>query len=47
MSLAFKGPQEVGSVCGTRDVIVDLKREISTLRQRVLEVRPDVRGSPE
>ncbi|MBX5021243.1 hypothetical protein [Rhizobium lentis] len=35
--------QEVGSVYGTRDVIVDLKREISALRQRVFEVRPDVR----
>ncbi|MEK1908158.1 MAG: hypothetical protein AAAB13_20490 [Pseudomonas sp.] len=36
--------QEVGSVYGTRDVIVDLKREISTLRQRVFEVRPDGKG---
>lgn len=32
--------QEVGSVYGTRDVIVDLKREVSTLRQRVFEIRP-------
>ncbi|MGO6879492.1 hypothetical protein ACC734_16805 [Rhizobium ruizarguesonis] len=39
--------QEVGSVYGTRDVIVDLKREISALRQRVFEVRPDRRAAPE
>ncbi|MBX4921014.1 hypothetical protein HJA76_15080 [Rhizobium bangladeshense] len=39
--------QEVGSVYGTRDVIVDLKREISTLRQRVFEVRPEVRPQPD
>lgn len=39
--------QEVGSVYGTRDVIVDLKREISALRQRVFEVRPDNRAAPE
>ncbi|TLX12165.1 hypothetical protein [Rhizobium sp. MHM7A] len=39
--------QEVGSVYGTRDVIVDLKREISALRQRVFEVRPDVRHQPD
>ncbi|WP_168286457.1 hypothetical protein [Rhizobium laguerreae] len=39
--------QEVGSVYGTRDVIVDLKREISALRQRVFEVRPDNRAPPD
>jgi len=39
--------QEVGSVYGTRDVIVDLKREISTLRQRVFEIRPDGRAAAE
>lgn len=39
--------QEVGSVYGTRDVIVDLKRDISTLRQRVFEIRPDVRTQGE
>jgi hypothetical protein len=36
--------QEVGSVYGTRDVIVDLKRELSVLRQRVFESRLD--GKP-
>jgi len=30
--------QEVGSVYGTRDVIVDLKRDLNTLRQKVFEV---------
>lgn len=39
--------QEVGSVYGTRDVIVDLKRQIDTLRQRVFEARSEGRGSPE
>lgn len=32
---------------GTRDVIVYLKREISTLHQRVSEIGPDVRASDE
>lgn len=31
--------QEVGSVYGTRDVIVDLKREVNLLRQRVFDSR--------
>ncbi|MBB2698979.1 UNVERIFIED_ORG: hypothetical protein GGI66_003656 [Rhizobium esperanzae] len=39
--------QEVGSVYGTRDVIVDLKRQLDTLRQRVFESRGDGRGAPE
>lgn len=36
--------QEVGSVYGTRDVIVDIKRDMNILRQRVFEVRPDGKG---
>lgn len=38
--------QEVGSVYGTRDVIVDLKRQLDTLRQRVFESRGE-RGATE
>ncbi|WP_244427851.1 hypothetical protein [Sinorhizobium fredii] len=39
--------QEVGSVYGTRDVIVDLKREVDVLRRRVFEARTDARGLAE
>ncbi|UFS83221.1 hypothetical protein LPB79_13285 [Rhizobium sp. T136] len=39
--------QEVGSVYGTRDVIVDLKRQLDTLRQRVFETGAEGRRSPE
>ncbi|WP_196237541.1 hypothetical protein [Rhizobium leguminosarum] len=39
--------QEVGSVYGTRDVIVDLKRDINTLRQRIFEVRPEGKAQME
>lgn len=39
--------QEVGSVYGTRDVIVDLKREVNLLRQRVFDSRLDGRVQPE
>lgn len=39
--------QEVGSVYGTRDVIVDLKRELSVLRQRVFESRLDGKSMSE
>jgi hypothetical protein len=33
--------QEVGAVYGTRDVIVDLKRQVDTLRQRIFEARSE------
>lgn len=39
--------QEVGSVYGTRDVIVDLKREVNLLRQRVFDARAEGRSLPE